>query len=186
MTNIIKYNTAGCSLIRKHVGLSAQNFVKEGLKGIKFPAGAVSYDVAKIGRKFNANEFFTDIFTFKDENGKILQRLTKEVNGAETKQTLKWYKYLFECDSENDENILLNGRKTSGYERINGRISRIWDEVITKTNTNTKETHNTINLQQTVQNNVTTALNNQQLFKQPETDEILIEDDLSKTQILDI
>ena len=133
----IKYTAKGSSLVRKELGLSTRNFVQEGYKGIKIPKGAVSYDAVKVGRNFNADDFFTDIFTFRDKDGNILQRLTNKVDGKDNKQTLKWYEKLFEhdiaLDDYGDNVVFVNAIKVSGYERENGRISHFWNEVVTKT-----------------------------------------------------
>lgn len=130
----IKYTSKGGALVRKQLGLLVQDFASEGVfKGVKIPEGAVSYDAVKVGRNFNAEEFFTDIFTFRDKDGKILQRMTNEVDGQDSRQIVKWFKELTDIESYHDDDIMLNARKTSGYERVNGRVSKVWDEVATKT-----------------------------------------------------
>ena len=130
----IKYTSKGGALVRKQLGLLVQDFAQEGVfKGVKIPEGAVSYDAVKVGRNFNAGEFFTDIFTFRDKDGKILQRMTNEVDGEDSRQVVKWFKELTKTESYYDDDIMLNARKTSGYERVNGRVSKVWDEVVTKT-----------------------------------------------------
>ncbi len=125
-----KVNSKGVSLLRKDVGLSVKNAAKEGLK---VPEGAATYDAVRVGRNFKPNESYTDVFTFRNKNGEMINRYTKKVDGDNVVETKKWYENLFpwekELDKFGDEVMEIPARKVSAFTRENGKISKITEDV---------------------------------------------------------
>lgn len=118
-------------LLRKEIGLAAGLAAKE---GIRLPKGTTCFDIAKVKK----NDIITDIFTFKDENGKMIQRFIKKTEGTNVTETTRKYDELESFDVPVDkfcfEHLLANAKRIRSYTRTNGKISEIKQEVITHTN----------------------------------------------------
>ncbi len=125
-----KVNSKGASLIRKETGLDISKAAKEGLR---VPEGAKTYDAVRVGRNFKPEEFYTDVFTFRDKNGKIISRYTKKIDEQNVTETKKWFEELFPWEKDLDEcgnEIMeIQARKVRSYSRENGKISKITNEV---------------------------------------------------------
>lgn len=117
-------------LLRKEMGLASKLALKE---GVRLPKGTASFDVVKVKK----NDILTDIFTFKDENGKIVQRYIKKTEGKNIIETTRKYDEIESFDVPIDEletkYVWLNSRRIRSCTRTNGRISEIKEEVITHT-----------------------------------------------------
>ena len=117
-------------LLRKEIGLAAEYASKE---GIRLPKDAATFDVVKVKK----NNILTDILTFKDENGKMIQRFIKKTEGKNVTETTRKYDELESFDIPATEIGLLrknvNARRIRSYTRTNGKISKIKEEVITHT-----------------------------------------------------
>ncbi len=125
-----KVNSKGAELLRKETGLKLSQAPKEGLS---VPQEAVSFDAVRVGRNFNPNQSYTDIFTFRDKNGEIISRVTKKVDGKNVSETKKWFEKLFPWEKDLDdigEKVLsIPATKVSSYTRENGKISQITEDV---------------------------------------------------------
>ena len=82
-----KVNSKGLAVLRKEKGLSLENAAKESLK---FCSSAKSYDAVRVGSTTNPAQY-TDIFTFRNQNGEIVNRYIKNVDGSDIKETTKWF-----------------------------------------------------------------------------------------------
>ena len=134
VNTILKYSSKGFALMRKQLACSIDDFAREGLKGVKLPSGAKSYDAVRVGK--NVKGVFTDIFTFRDEMGNMVGRYTQKFDGDDITQTFKTIKNL--CDDQVDignDVISLIGKNARGYKRVNGKITECFDETITKAET---------------------------------------------------
>ena len=80
-----KVNSKGLAVLRKEKGLSLENAAKESLK---FCSSAKSYDAVRVGSTTNPAQY-TDIFTFRNQNGEIVNRYIKNVDGSDIKETTK-------------------------------------------------------------------------------------------------
>ena len=129
-TVINKVNSKGASLLRKETGLNISEAAKE---GILIPKTAHTYDAVRVGRNNNPAEHYTDVFTFRDKNGQIVNRYIKQVDGQNVKETRKGYENLCEWEKDIDgseENVLtILGKKVRSYTRENGKINRIQEDV---------------------------------------------------------
>ena len=135
---VVKYSKKGAVLIRKQAGNSIDDFAKEGFKKIKLPTGAKSYDAVRVGRNFNAETNYTDIFSFRDELGNLIGRYSKKVDGEEVTTTFKTIKGLGYDDVDLlDDIIPLSGKQIRGYTRVNDKITECFDETMVKTDTTT-------------------------------------------------
>ena len=117
-------------LLRKEIGLAAEHATKE---GIRLPQNAATFDVVKVKK----NDILTDIFTFKDENGKMIQRFIKKTKGKNVTETTRKYDELEPFDVPVTEAGLfrkdVNAKRIRSYTRTNGKISEIKEEVISHT-----------------------------------------------------
>lgn len=133
---VLKYSQKGATLVRKQLGCQLDDFAKEGLRTIKLPTGAKSYDAIRVGRNFNAEKNYTDIFSFRDELGNLVGRYSKKVDGNDVTTTFKTFRDLGYDDVDLlDDIIPLNGKQIRGYTRINDKITECFDETIVKTDT---------------------------------------------------
>ena len=67
------YSAKGATLLRKERNLPLTNLKSEAIKNIKLCDDAVSYDVSRVGKNFDAQNCFEDIITIRNKEGKILQ-----------------------------------------------------------------------------------------------------------------
>lgn len=134
INTVLKYSGKGFALLRKHSANSIDDFAREGLKGVKLPSGAKTYDAVRVGK--NVKGVFTDIFTFRDEMGNMIGRYTQKIDGDDITQTFKTIKNLCEDQADiADDVISLIGKNIRGYKRVNGKIVECFDETITKAET---------------------------------------------------
>ena len=135
-TCLNKVNSKGASLLRKHTGLDISQASKDGFK-LKLSENAKTYDAVRVGRKNNPSEHYTDIFTFRDKNGQIVNRYIKEVDGKNIKETYKGYEDLFPWEKDLDEFgekiIEIPGKKVRSYTRENGKITQIQEDTFALT-----------------------------------------------------
>ncbi len=138
---VLKFNSAGHCLITKQTGIA----ITKKLKGIKYPQKAKSYDIVQIGHDFKPLTNNTEIITFRDKNGEILQRNITHKTPNELTETKKNYiKYkdtaIFEPESYNF--LLVGGRKISSITKKNGNFFSKSEEIQTypKTNSNPRVT----------------------------------------------
>jgi hypothetical protein len=120
-----KVNSKGLAVLRKEKGLSLENAAKESLK---FCSSAKSYDAVRVGSTTNPAQY-ADIFTFRNQNGEIVNRYIKNVDGSDIKETTKWFE-TFDAlsdivDDLSDIGEKLIGKKVSSFIRKNGKISQI-------------------------------------------------------------
>ncbi len=129
-----RINSKGASLIRKDTGLDISKAIKE---GVYVPEGAKSFDAVRVGKNFNPKECYTDVFTFRDENGKIASRFIKNVDGKNVTETQKWYENLYpwekDLDEFGNEVMEISARKVRSFTRDNGKIAKINEEVFAVT-----------------------------------------------------
>ena len=129
-----KITRNGASLLRKESGLNAQQALQEGLR---MPANAATYDAVRVGRNFNHNEHYTDIFTFRNKSGEIVSRYTKKVDGTNIKETCQGFEEFlpdeFELTVGGSEVLELFAKKINSYTRENGKITGISQDVFTIT-----------------------------------------------------
>ncbi len=135
-TVLCKASSKGASLLRKDIGLDISKAAKDGLK---IPQEAASFDAVRVGRNFNPDECYTDIFTFRNKSGEVIEQFIKEVNGNDIKTTKKWYEKLFPWEKDLDdfgEKVLsIPATKVRSYTRENGKISQITEDVFAVTET---------------------------------------------------
>lgn len=73
----LKFNSLGHCLITKETGIKITKDIKQEfkqLKGIKFPQKTTTYDIVEIGNDFKVLDNYTQIYTFRDKKGNIVQR----------------------------------------------------------------------------------------------------------------
>ena len=90
MVNVNNVNKA-TSLLRKELGIEISKFSKEGIKDIKVPKEAVTYDAVKVGREANPVAHNTDVYIFRDENGKVVSTIHNRIDNGKISQTVKKY-----------------------------------------------------------------------------------------------
>ena len=129
-----KINSKGASLVRNEKGISISNAIQEGLQ---IPEGAKSFDAVRVGRNFNPNKHYTDVFTFRGEKGEIVGRYTKKVDGKNVSETKKWFTDLYPWERDLDEfgNDVLNipARKVRAFTRENGKLTSVSEDVFAVT-----------------------------------------------------
>ncbi len=129
-----KITRNGAALLRKESGLNAQQALQEGLR---MPANAATYDAVRVGRNFNHNEHYTDVFTFRNKSGEIVSRYTKKVDGTNIKETRQGFEEFlpdeFELTVGGSEVLELFAKKINSYTRENGKITSISQDVFTIT-----------------------------------------------------
>ena len=131
---ISKVNSKGVSLIRKEPKLKVSNAANEGLI---VPEGAKTYDALRVGKTSKPHESYTDIFTFRNEQGQIINRYTKKVEGNNIIETHKGYEDLYTWEKDlnefGDEIMEIPAKKISSYTRENGNITSIREDVFATT-----------------------------------------------------
>ena len=128
-----KVNSKGYSLLRKEFGIKVEKAVQESLK---CPEGSVTYDAVRVGKKNDAAEFYTDIFTFRDKEGNVINRYIKKVDGEDITVTKKKYEKMPDDevrieDTGEVKNIF--ARKVRSFTRNNDKISNISEDVFAVT-----------------------------------------------------
>ena len=132
---ISKYSSKGAALVRKELGLSLDDFVKEGFN-VKLPSGAVKFDAVRVGQKGDAAKHFTDIFTFRDSAGEMVGRFTRKTFGKNVITDYKTISSMGYSDVDiANEIIAQTGKRIKGYTRTNGKITKCWDETVVLTDT---------------------------------------------------
>ncbi len=130
--NTISRVTAnGAALLRREAGLNAERAAQEGLR---MPQNAVTYDAVRVGRNFDHEKYYTDVFTFRDESGEILNRYIRKIDGDNIVETKQGFNHLdIDDDSFRDDGLNVSARKIRSYIRENGRITSITEDVFAKT-----------------------------------------------------
>ncbi len=127
----LNFNTNGHCLISKQSGIK----LSSQLTKIKHPQRAKSYDIVEIGHNFNPKEFNTKIITFRDKNGKILQRnITKKTPDEviETKKNYKEYSAAYiEDPTDVFKDLKILGRKISSITKKNNKYFSKSEEIQT-------------------------------------------------------
>ncbi len=135
---VLRFNTNGHCLISKQTGIK----LTEKLKGIKYPQRAKTYDIVEIGHNFKPEEYNTRILTFKDKNGKILQRNITEKTPddiIETKKNYKEYPITYiEDPYDVFRDLEVKGRKISSVTKKNGEYFSKSEEIQTIADTSNK------------------------------------------------
>ncbi len=130
-TVLNKVNSKGASLIRKETGLDASMAAKEGFK-LQLPETAHTCDIVRIGRNNNPALHYTDVLTFRDKSGQIVNRYIKQVDGKNIKETHKGYEEMFPWEKDMDESgkevMDIFGKKVRSYTRENGKIKQIQED----------------------------------------------------------
>jgi len=121
------------SLLRKELGIEISKFSKEGVKDIKVPEEAISYDAVKVGREANPEAHFTDIYTFRDKDGNIVSTVHNKIDNEKIRQTVKKYSSQTEdsmfIDTEESFDCIPIKRQTiRGYEKENGKYTKCFEE----------------------------------------------------------
>ena len=128
-----KVNSKGYSLLRKDVGIKVEKAVQDSLK---CPECAVTYDAVRVGKINDAAEVYTDIFTFRDKEGNVVNRYIKKVDGEDITVTKKKYEKMSDDEVKIDgtgeiKNIF--ARKVRSFTRKNDKISNITEDVFSVT-----------------------------------------------------
>ena len=125
----LKFNTNGHCLISKQTGIK----LTEKLKEIKYPQRAKTYDIVEIGHNFKPEEYNTRIITFRDKNGKILQRNITEKTPDEIIETKKNYKEypkeLIESPTNHFADLEVKCKKISSITKKNGEYFSKSEEI---------------------------------------------------------
>ena len=128
-----KVNSKGYSLLRKDVGIKVEKAVQDSLK---CPEGAVTYDAVRVGKINDAAEVYTDIFTFRDKEGNVVNRYIKKVDGEDITVTKKKYEKMSDDEVKidgTDEIKNIFARKVRSFTRKNDKISNITEDVFSVT-----------------------------------------------------
>ena len=129
----IKCVQKATSLLRKELGVGISKLSKEGLKDIKIPENAISYDAVKVGREANPTEYYTDVFIFRDKDGNVVSTVHNKIDNKKIKQTVRKYSAAKEedlyIDAEEDIDFIPIKRQTvRGYEKEDGKITKCFEE----------------------------------------------------------
>lgn len=121
------------SLLRKELGINISKLVKEGLKDIKIPERAISYDAIKVGREASPAKHYTNVYIFRDKDGNIVSSIHNKIDNEKIKQTIKKYSVPeddhFYINTESDvEMEKIKRQKIRGYEKENGKITKCFEE----------------------------------------------------------
>lgn len=129
----LSFTPKGHCLISKQTGIQ----IAEKLKGIKYPQRAKSYDVVEIGHKFKPEEYNTRIITFRDKNGKIVQRnITENTPNATIdirRNYIDYGKTLIEDPKNVYRDVEIQGRKISTVTKKDGVFFSKSEEIQTRT-----------------------------------------------------
>lgn len=83
---VIKFTPKGFSLVFKEV--FNPKVVDDFGKGIKIPPNATTAEQIRVGRNFNPDKYYTDVFVFKGEDGKVISKIHDRHDGfARTTKT---------------------------------------------------------------------------------------------------
>lgn len=135
---ISRFNSKGSCLINKQIGLA----LTKRFEGIKHPQYAKSVDIVKIGHNFNPDKNNTEIITFRDKYGKIVQRNIIEKTEGDIVEIKKNYKTLPIGEVEDPSNFMnileVAGRKISSVIKKNGKYFSKIEEIQTTPNSSSK------------------------------------------------
>ena len=135
---VLKFNSVGHYLISRQTGIE----ISSKLKGIKYPQKAKTYDFVEIGHEFKPLTHNTQIITFRDKNGKIVQRNIINNKPNETIEVKKNYKYYSKTYIRNADDPLnwlgVLGRKISSVTQKNGVYVSKSEEIQTHIKKNSK------------------------------------------------
>lgn len=136
-TVISNFNSKGTVLLRKDQAQNVSQIAKEGLKA---PQGSKTYDAVRVGRNYSPERCYTDIYTFKNESGEIINRYIKKVDDEKVADTHKGFFILEnwekDLDEFGDKVMQIFGKRVRSYTRENGKISKITEDFFAKTDEN--------------------------------------------------
>ena len=135
----IRFNSKGDCLLNKQCGISINTELKHKLKelyGITFPQKVKTFDSVEIGHNYVPNDNNTKILSFRDINGKIVQRHIIKTTPNTTTHTKKNYIEMplswVRTENDNTRAILgINGRKISSVTKEDGRYVSKSEEIQT-------------------------------------------------------
>ena len=126
---ISKFTSNGSVLLKKRQSV---RLIKPIRNRYIVPENAVSYDFVRVGRNFSPKNTYTDVFTFRDKNGQLVKRYINQVDGTNTKETVKWYEKFIPWEryinSSDDEVLQISGNRVRFYTRENGKISSVTED----------------------------------------------------------
>ena len=129
-----KFNSKGAKLLNRAVGLTPDEAVK---MGIHVPKGTTSVDVSRVGREFNPDKHYTDIFTFRNNDEDLVTQYIRKIDGDNVVETKRQIQRLAEIDvdlvEDGSEVMNIYGKKIRTTVRENGPIKNVTDETFTIT-----------------------------------------------------
>ncbi len=135
----IRFNSKGDCLLNKPPAMSINSELKHKLKelyGITFPQKVKTFDSVEIGHNYTPKDNNTKILSFRDINGKIVQRHIIKTTPSTTTHTKKNYIEMplswVSTENDNTRAILgINGRKISSVTKEDGRYVSKSEEIQT-------------------------------------------------------